>query len=162
MRVDADEFKDAMARLSSHVTIVTAVDEHGRSRGFTASAVCSLSLDPPLLLVCVARSGAAHDAFLRADRFAVNVLRDSHRDLAIRFASRAVDRFAGTGFEVAGSPAPYLPDAMSVLICRRRATHPGGDHTILVGAVEMLRTSPGEPLVYFDRKLCGLSLEPAR
>ena len=74
----------------------------------------------------------------------MNVLRDSHRDLAIRFASRAVDRFAGI-FEVAGSPAPYLPDAMSVLICRRRAAPPGWRPHILVGAVEMLRTSPGEP-----------------
>jgi len=161
MRVHPEEFKDAMARLSSHVTIVTAVDRHGRPRGFTASAVCSLSLDPPLLLVCIARSGAAHDTFMRADRFAVNVLRESHRDLAIRFASRAVDRFAGTDFIMAGAQPPYLPDALSVLSCRRRDTHPGGDHTILVGTVEMLRTSPGEPLVYFDRKLCGLDMEPA-
>lgn len=159
MRVDQQEFKDAMARLSSHVTIVTAVDEQGQPRGFTASAVCSLSLNPPLLLVSISRSGVAHDAFVRADRFAVNVLRESHRDLAQRFATKGIDRFAGTDFEVA-APAPYLPDALSVLICSRHAAYPGGDHTILVGAVEMVSTSRGEPLVFFDRKFCGLNLVP--
>jgi flavin reductase ActVB len=112
-----------------------------------------------MLLVCISRSGVAHDAFVRADRFAVNVLRGSHTDLAHRFAAAGIDRFAGTDFEV-GALAPHLPDALSVLICTRHAAYPGGDHTILVGAVEMVRTSTGDPLVYFDRKFCSLNLIP--
>jgi flavin reductase ActVB len=160
MSIDHHEFKAAMAQLSSHVTIVTAYDERRRPRGFTASAVCSLSLEPPLLLVCVSRAAMSHDVFVTADHFAVNVLRESHRELAERFATPGVDRFDTSDFEI-GRAAPQLADALSVVTCSRHAVHPGGDHTILVGQVESATRSTGGPLMYFDRKFCGLSLSAA-
>jgi flavin reductase ActVB len=160
MSVDHHEFKDAMSRLSAHVTIVTAYGADRRPRGFTASAVCSLSLRPPLVLVCISRASSSHDVFVYTEHFAVNVLRESHRDLAQRFATSGVDRFDGTDFE-SGSHAPYLPDGLSVLNCVQRAAHPGGDHTIVIGEVDSVTTSLGEPLMYFDRRFCGLSLTPS-
>lgn len=160
MPVSPQEFRSVMARLSAPVTIVTAYDQEGRPRGFTASAVCSLSLDPPLVLVCIARTALCHDVFVAASSFAVNVLRDEHQELAERFTASGIDRFAGTGF-AGDSWAPHLPDALSVLTCSVHATHPGGDHTILVGQVERITASAGEPLVHFDRRFRGLSLTPA-
>jgi flavin reductase ActVB len=123
MPVSRDEFRNVLAPLSAPVTIVTADDENGRPRGFTASAVCSLSPDPPRVLVCIARTALCHDVVVRAPTFAVNVLRDSHQDLAERFTTSGVDRFAGSGFH--GDPwAPHLPDALSALTCSVHATHP--------------------------------------
>jgi flavin reductase ActVB len=149
-----------MARLSAHVSIVTAYDRAGQPRGFTASSVCSLSLDPPLVLVCIARTSASHDVFVRSQRFAVNVLRDDHEDLAMRFATAGADRFRGADF-VHDRHAPHLPDALTSLTCSLHATYPGGDHTIVVGRVERVSTSSGDPLVYFDRRFCRLALAHA-
>src|SRR4051812_4688217 len=157
MPVSSTEFREAMARLSAHVTIVTAYDSDGRPRGFTATAVSSLSMEPPLILTCISRTALCHNVLVQASSFAVNVLRDSHQDLAQRFATPGIDRFAGIGFH-RDPRAPHLPDALSVLTCSVHATHPGGDHTILVGQVEGVSTSHGDPLLYFDRKFCGLSL----
>lgn len=160
MSVRPAELREAMARLSAHVSIVTAYDKGGRPRGFTASSVCSLSLDPPLILVCVARTTPSHDVVVSADTFVVNVLRESHQDLATRFATAGADRFGGAEF-VHDPHAPHLPDALSSLTCTVHATYPGGDHTIVVGRVERVVTSTGEPLVYFDRRFHRLALAPA-
>ncbi|MEV5880372.1 flavin reductase family protein [Streptomyces sp. NPDC052101] len=159
MSVRPAEFREALARLAAHVSIVTGYDRDGRPRGFTASAVCSLSADPPLILVCIARKAPSHEVFIRSSSFAVNVLRDSHQYLAERFATAGVDRFAGADF-VTGPHAPHLPDALCTLTCSTYETHPGGDHSILVGRVEQVTTSNGEPLVYFHRRFCGLALAP--
>jgi flavin reductase ActVB len=160
MPASQPEFREAMARLSAHVSIVTGYDADGRPRGFTASSVCSVSMDPPLILVCISRTAPSHDVFVGGTRFAVNVLRDTHQEVAERFATRGSDRF-GTAEFVYDRAAPWLPDALSVLTCSVHATHPGGDHTILVGRVERVATSDGEPLVYFGRRFCGLALVPA-
>jgi flavin reductase ActVB len=149
-----------MSRLSAHVSIVTAYDRAGQPRGFTASSVCSLSLDPPLILVCIALTSPSHDVIVRADTFVVNVLRESHEDLAAKFATSGADRFGGAEF-VHDPHAPHLPDALSSLTCSVHATYPGGDHTIVVGRVERVTTSSGEPLVYFDRRFCRLALAHA-
>lgn len=160
LEVSTAEFKDAMARLSAHVTVVTGYDGHGRPHGLTASAVCSLSLNPPLMIVCLSRTAVCHDILLSAPYFAVNVLRSSQQDLAERFATSGIDRFEGADF-FADLRAPHLSGALSVLTCSVFATYPGGDHTILVGHVDSVETSSGEPLVYFDRRFCELSLAPA-
>jgi flavin reductase ActVB len=148
-----------MARLSSHVTIVTAYDAWGQPRGFTASSVCSLSLNPPLLLVCVSRKGASHGVFTGVERFAVNFLREEHADVAMQFATPDADRFSRGEF-VDGPYAPVLPEALAVMSCARYATHPGGDHTILVGHVDKAAVGAGRPLVYFERDFRCLDLWP--
>jgi flavin reductase ActVB len=158
--VDRQVCKDAMARLAATVTIVTTREPDGTPRGFTASAVCPLSLDPPMVLVCVSRSGASHSVFAGTERFAVNVLRHGHRDLAVRFATSGVDRFTGAGF-VADPHAPRLPDALAVFLCSTDTTYDGGDHTILLGRVDDVVTDVGEPLLYFERDFNRLGLVPA-
>jgi flavin reductase ActVB len=149
MPTDPSLFKDAMARVSSHVSIVTAYDRAGRPRGFTASSMCSLSLAPPLILLCVARAGSSHEIFVRAERFSVSVLAGAHENLATRFA-RGGDRFAGTGLTV-GPHGLTVPGALATLSCTRHTTYAGGDHTILVGRVDDVVVADGDPLIYFNR-----------
>ncbi|WSL13705.1 alpha/beta fold hydrolase [Streptomyces sp. NBC_01288] len=143
-------FREAMARLAAPVTVVTTVDRDGRPRAFTASAVCSLSADPPLLLVCLNRNGSAHDVFATADRFLVNVLDHQQAHLARDFAShdRAEAEAVLVPLELG---LPGLPDASARFACTRRQVLPGGDHSILIGRPERVALSDVPPLIHFHR-----------
>src|SRR5437762_8278091 len=92
--VDQAAFRDTMARFPSAVTIVTTRDPAGRPRGFTASSFCSVSLDPPLILVCLARSADSYPVFTSCDRFAVSMLAEDDADLAYRLGTQRADKFA--------------------------------------------------------------------
>lgn len=147
----ADAFRAVMASFPSGVTIVTTTDENGRWWGFTATSFCSVSLDPPLVLVCLATTAECHPVFERAQRWVVHVIHPGHTELALRFATRGAEKFGETGFvEVDGMPA--LADASAALFCSTHARHPAGDHTILVGCVEAVRHDPlREPAIYYQR-----------
>jgi flavin reductase ActVB len=152
IELDTVAFRETMSRFASGVTIVTTVDEAGVSWGFTASAFCSLSMDPPLVLVCLDKRADCHPVFLRAERFAVSILRLHHRELAVRFATKGADKFAGGLFRGFGAPPlPVVLDALGVVLCRTHARYDGGDHTILIGEVEEAVAGEGKPLVYHNR-----------
>ncbi|MFI5528206.1 flavin reductase family protein [Kitasatospora sp. NPDC051853] len=149
--VDAQTFRDAMALLAAPTTIVTTLDQDGRPWGFTASAVTSVSLDPPLLLVGVGRTSSCHRALVTAREFVVNVLGEQHQDMARRFARHGVDRFAGGGLTTLDG-LPCLPDARVVLRCRTTQVTPAGDHDLLLGTVAEARIGlPGRSLVWYQR-----------
>lgn len=156
----ADEFREAMSRFPAGVTITTTVDAAGKWWGFTASAFCSLSADPPLILVCVAKSAECHPAFMAGESFAVHFLAEPHQDLALLFARRGADKFAGGNFELSDRGLPVLRTASSILECSVHARHEGGDHTILVGQVEDAMVGPDRPVVYFRRDFHSLPLPP--
>ncbi|MGH8907647.1 MAG: flavin reductase family protein [Egibacteraceae bacterium] len=149
--VDSAAFRLAMTRFAAGVTIVTTVDERLRQWGFTANAFTSLSLDPPLVLVCLDARAECHPAFSAASGFAVNVLRPEHEPLARRFATKGIDKFASGRFEPSAAGLPVLPDALAVIECATEQRLPGGDHTILIGRVRDCRVGDGAPMVYFDR-----------
>ena len=151
MTVDRGAFRDALARWASGVAVVTTVDGGGRPWGFTASAFSALSLEPPLVLVCLDRGADCYPAFLDADGFAVNVLGTGHEGLARRFATRGEDKFRGAAFDLGPLGVPVLVDALAVIVCRTVDRLPGGDHTIFLGAVRAGWVGAGEPLVYFER-----------
>ncbi|MEU1953454.1 flavin reductase family protein [Nocardia rhamnosiphila] len=144
-------FRAAMARFPSGVTIVTTVDQQGRQRGFTASSFCSVSMDPQLVLVCLATSAECHATFEQADAWLVHIAAMEHEPVARRFATRGADKFAGDDFTPHASGLPHLADAPAVLECRAHARYPGGDHTILVGEVVSVSIGGPEPAVYYDR-----------
>lgn len=150
MLLTPELFRDAMARLAAPVTVVTTWDTDGRARAFTASAVCSLSADPPLLLVCVNRSARTHEVFTRAGRFLVNVLSHEQAGAAQDFARR--DRAAS---EATLAPLelglPGLPDASARFACTSRQVLPGGDHSILTGRLEAVTLTDAPPLIHFRR-----------
>jgi flavin reductase ActVB len=147
----AQLFRDAMASFPSGVTIVTTVDDAGRWWGFTATSFCSVSMYPPLVLVCLATGAECHPVFAAAQRWIVHVIHPEHADLAIRFATRGADKFNDAGFIADERGLPVLPRACVTLDCTVHGRHPGGDHTILLGRVENTRLGEDLPAVYFRR-----------
>jgi 3-hydroxy-9,10-secoandrosta-1,3,5(10)-triene-9,17-dione monooxygenase reductase component len=147
---EAAYLRETMGNFATGVCVVTAVGHHGPT-GLTTNAVTSLSLEPPLLLVCFDNESRTLPVVREAGRFAVNVLRAGQEELAATFASKAMpdEKFAAVTHTVAHG-VPVLDDALAWLVCELREQHPGGDHTIGVGAVtEMGHAQDGDPLVFF-------------
>ena len=158
MTVDAEAFRDALARWASGVTIVTS--SHGESiHGMTVSAFTSVSLDPPLVLVCAARSSDTHGLIARSGNFGVNVLREGQEALSNKFAVKKDEhlRFEGVPWSRGTTGAPLLDDALLALDCSVESTHDAGDHVIYVGRVEAVRHGEGEPLLYYRGSYRGLA-----
>ncbi|WP_422061527.1 alpha/beta fold hydrolase [Sphingopyxis sp.] len=150
---DARTFRDALGCFATGVTIVTAFCPDGTPVGLTANSFTSVSLDPPLLLACIA-NGAGSAPFLReAERFAVNVLQIGQQPASNRFAGKGEDRFAATPWETGEYGTPVLTGSLSSFECARDAVHDGGDHFILVGRVLKAIFEPRrDPLLYFRGK----------
>lgn len=147
-----DELKTAFSLFPSGVVIATTRDAGGKPHGFTASSFSPLSLDPPMLLVCISRAAQCHDAFMRARHFCINVLGAEHRQLAMLFATRGADKFAGGAFAAGAHGMPILADAIASFVCRVAGRLPGGDHTILTGEVESGRFGlDGSAMLYVRR-----------
>ena len=142
-------FKQALSCFPTGVTLVTTTDSDERNWGFTASAFSSLSLDPPLVLVCLSKAADCCSAFTNAQKFGVSILRREHEALARRFATKGHDKFAGEEFSKGDLGVPVLPDALAVLECTTDALVPAGDHTILIGLVQHVRVQDGHAAIYF-------------
>ena len=139
--------KRAFGAYPTGVTVVTTF-EGGAPRGFTANSFTSVSIDPPLLLVCHSNRAGSAPAFRSAKGFAVNVLAADQEDVAMRFARPGDDKFAGLDWR-AGEGGPILPGVAAWLDCAHEATHPGGDHAILVGRVLAHDDAGTDPLAYW-------------
>jgi flavin reductase (DIM6/NTAB) family NADH-FMN oxidoreductase RutF len=147
---DPRTLRDALGCFATGVTVVTCLDGDGHPIGLTANSFTALSLDPPLLLVCVAKASASAVPLTRAATFAVNVLQTCQQPASITFSTRGEDRFGQTDWSIGEHGAPVLLDSLSVFECRRNAVHDGGDHHILVGEVVKASFEPGlDPLLYF-------------
>jgi flavin reductase ActVB len=152
--LDSEEidFTRAMARVPGPVVVTTTVDESGRRWGFTASSFVSLSLTPPLVTVSLGKKASTHAAFTVADHFMVNVLAHDQSDIARRFATSGIDRFAAGDTVLLERGLPGVPEAVVRLACRMHDVVDGGDHSILVGRVlDCVTSADREALVYVDR-----------
>lgn len=149
MPVTKDEFRSAMSRFASGVTVVTMKDADSRAQGITVSAFTSLSLEPPLVLVCIDKRASLHNHLVEGAHFAVNILAEDQELISRRFASRDEDRFSGTGYREGITGAPLLEGALGHIECRVVHVYPGGDHSVIVGEVETANVTDGKPLVYF-------------
>ena len=146
---DARSFRDALGRFPTGVAFITAAPD-GEPAGLIVNSLTSVSLEPPLVSFCPARSSLTWSRMRRARRFSVNVLGRQHEQFARRASPAGADRFAGLDWELGPNGAPLLTDALASLECEIVAEHPAGDHWIVVGQVENLRTAPlDEPLVFF-------------
>ena len=147
--VRPDHFRSVMGRFATGVTVVTATTPEGPV-GMTANAVCSLSLDPVLLLVAFDNDARTLRVVRETGRFGVNVLSAGHEDLARLFASKKPERekFAGVPHTVHDG-IPVIEGALAWVGCRLERLIPGGDHTIGIGAVEAAEAGHGEPLLWF-------------
>jgi len=150
---DARTFRDALGCFATGVTIVTAFCPDGTPIGLTANSFTSVSLDPPLLLACIATSAGSAPFLREAERFAVNVLQIGQQPASNRFAGKGEDRFAATPWETGEYGTPVLTGSLSSFECARHAVHDGGDHFILVGHVLRAIFEPRrDPLLYFRGK----------
>lgn len=149
--IGSQDFKQAMARLAGAVSVITTYDEQCQPWGFTASAFCSLSLEPPLVLFCLSEDADCYQAFIHARFFALNLLSEQQRDLAQHFAQKGRAKYQETTFVPGRLNLPLLPGALVVLECSRLNAYPGGDHSIFTGLVEYSETPdihPARPLLY--------------
>jgi flavin reductase ActVB len=147
--VSSDEFRAVLGRFPSGVTVVTTRDDAGSDQGMTVSAFCSVSLEPPLILICIEKTASVHATLTTAAGFVVNVLSATQEQLARRFSIVDIDRFDGVGFSRSAEGYAILDDVLSVIECRRYAQHDAGDHTIIIGEVDASRVEPGAPLLYY-------------
>jgi flavin reductase (DIM6/NTAB) family NADH-FMN oxidoreductase RutF/pimeloyl-ACP methyl ester carboxylesterase len=150
---DARTFRDALGCFATGVTVVTAICPDGTPIGLTANSFTSVSLDPPLLLVCIANNAGSAPYLRDAERFAVNVLQIGQQPTSNRFAGKGEDRFGVTPWEIGEYGTPVLTGSLSSFECSRDAVHDGGDHFILVGRVLKAIFEPRrDPLLYFRGK----------
>lgn len=150
---DARTLRDAMGCFATGITIVTALATDGTPVGLTANSFTSVSLDPPLLLVCIANTAGTAPVLRGATDFGVNVLQISQQQASNRFAGKGEDRFAATPWGPGESGVPLLDGSLVSFECRTHAVHEGGDHFILVGEVTRAQFEPRrDPLLYFRGK----------
>ncbi len=147
----SDQLRTVAGRFATGVTVVSARTPDGVPCGLTVNSFTSVSLDPPLVLVCIADTARSHDQILEAGAFAVNVLRADGRPMAERFWKLDPERrFEGIECTSAETGAPILPDTIGRLDCRIEARHQSGDHSILIGRVVAAEAAGGEPLLFWS------------
>jgi flavin reductase (DIM6/NTAB) family NADH-FMN oxidoreductase RutF len=149
LSVSSDEFRSILGRFPSGVTVVTTTAADGSDQGMTVSAFCSLSLEPPLVLVCIEKTASVYNALTSSAAFIVNILSEKQEQIARRFSIVDIDRFEGVGFSRSRNGIVVLDDVLGVIECNRFSLHDGGDHTIIVGEVEAGRAETGAPLLYY-------------
>ena len=160
MAMDRDLFRDVLARFASGVVVVTTAGPDGY-HGVTVSSFCSVSLDPPLVLVCIDREIQSHDLVAGAPVWGVNVLARAQSFLAEQFSGRtplADPNFSRVPHHRGTLGVPLLGGCVAWIECRRWSSYPGGDHTIFVGQVAAVASGEADdPLVYFDRGFTELA-----
>jgi flavin reductase (DIM6/NTAB) family NADH-FMN oxidoreductase RutF len=147
--MDPFQFRQLLGRFATGVTILTVAMPEGRPLGMTANSLASVSLQPPLISVCVDREAEMHDVILQAREFVVNVLASPQEALARRFSDKHEDRFDGIGYHLSPEGLILLDGVLAHVVCERHATYPAGDHTIVVGRVIGGATSDGHPLLFY-------------
>jgi flavin reductase ActVB len=157
MSESKEAFRDALARFASGVVVAAAHTPEGPI-GFTATAFSSLSLEPPLVLLCVAKKASVYPPILEVERVGISVLHSDQRWIAEQFARHGVERFRGVPLR-ADAEVPLIEGALAQLDCSRHGLHDAGDHTILTARVLEARTAVGRPLVHYARAFGGFSGE---
>jgi flavin reductase (DIM6/NTAB) family NADH-FMN oxidoreductase RutF len=149
MPVSGDEFRSALSRFASGVTVVSTKDATGTLHGITVSSFCSVSLQPPMVLICIEKMTTSHHAFEESGVFVVNVLSESQAWLSEKFADPLRDKFEGIHYREGLEGVPVLNESLASLECRITFSYHGGDHSIFVGQVERVTVADGAPLLYF-------------
>ena len=148
--VDPAQFRQLLGRFATGVTVITTRTPRGEAIGMTASSVASVSLEPPLLLVCVDRQHDMHPALEAGSRFVLNILAADQEWLSRRFADNTVeDRFDGVGYQESEDGVPLLEGTVAAIECTKQAAIPAGDHTVFIGVVTGGTVTDRRPLLYY-------------
>ncbi len=149
MTIDHDAFRAVLGRFSTGVTVVTTMGPAGNDQGMTVSAFSSLSLEPPLVLICIDHSASMYPSLLDATHFVVNILSEGQEALARRFSGVDPNRFDGIGYSRGQTGLALLDDVLGSIECRVTARQEAGDHDVFFGEVEFASASDGKPLLYY-------------
>ena len=156
--LDVAEFRRALGAFVTGVTVVTTIQPDGSPRGFTANSFTSVSLDPPLILVCIAKTAASHAVFSTTDHFAVSVLAEDQKSVSGVFASKSADKFAQVEWHARSTGAPLMSGAAASFDCRTHEVVDAGDHIILIGRVVDFTHTTSSPLGYCRGAYVNFSL----
>ena len=148
MGIDPDEFRRSLGQFASGVPVVTTRDKDGQPHGLTASSFCSVSLDPPLVLVCIDRRSETHDGFEASHVFGISVLREDQEHFSQRFSQSGREKFAARDLHLGEVGVALVPGALAHIECRVVSATQAGDHTIYVGEVVRLAVAAGQPLLF--------------
>ncbi len=157
--IDPKVFRAAAGNFVTGVTIATTMGTDGQPRGVTVNSFTTVSLDPPLVLVCVGRSSRSFAAFDGAEAFAINVLASDQRQLSATFASKAEDKFADANWEKGRSGSPVFPDSLASFECVLHEKVDAGDHIVLIGRVIDIHRASGTPLGYFSGNYIDFAMQ---
>ena len=148
--VSEEKFKSALSRFASGITIITTADNSGTPVGLTVTAFSSLSLHPPMVLVCIDKSANSYPSMTLKSHFVVNILAEDQEQLSLVFASRSLqDRFSNIRFRLNAHNVPVLDGCLAYLECQVENSYEGGDHTIFVASVVNASNQEGNPLLYY-------------
>lgn len=146
---DTSRFRQVLGHFCTGIVVVTASDENGPV-GLTCQSFCSVSLDPPLVLFCPARSSTSWPRIKAVGHFCANILAEDQEDVSRVFATRGADKFAGVGWKTGTSGAPMLNGVLAHVDCTLEEAHDGGDHDIAIGrVVDLAMDHEGRPLLFF-------------
>ena len=157
--IDSRELRRAFGQFGTGVTIVTTREPDGTPRGFTANSFSSVSLDPPLVLVCIAKSAASAGIFSNAPCFAVNVLAEDQKEASNVFATQRPDKFERVDWQESSNGIPLITGTLASFECSRFSIVEAGDHVILIGQVEAFSVREGRPLLYYRGAYLTLGFE---
>ncbi|MDQ2890631.1 MAG: flavin reductase family protein [Gemmatimonadota bacterium] len=149
MSLDPDAFRAVMGRFATGVNVVTCTDAEGAARGMTVSAFASVSLEPPLIAICIDRTASMHDTLFEGEYFAVNILASTQEAIARRFASTGAQQFEGIGFSSGENGVPLLNDVLAYVECKRCTSTAAGDHAVIIGETLNASLRDARPLLYY-------------
>ena len=153
--MDIPEYRKTLGCFMTGVTVVSTLDDEGAPWGLTANSFTSVSLEPPIILVCLAKAGRAYPTFVASDIFAVNFLAAHQQNIATHFAGQSEDRFANADWTRREAGAPLLAETAAWLDCAVHKRIDAGSHEILMGEVMQFGQNPHEPLGYCDGRFIG-------
>ncbi|MEM6678206.1 MAG: flavin reductase family protein [Pseudomonadota bacterium] len=153
---DKAQLRQALGAYATGVTIVTTADAAGGPVGFTANSFTSVSLEPPILLVCLAHTAASYDLFCKSDTFAVNVLTAEQQDIAKVFATRGAEKFGDVAWEPGARGAPLISGSLARFDCATHERVTAGDHDIFLGRVLAYSRDDGPALIYHSGSFARL------
>jgi len=152
MAIDPRELRNVMGNFATGVTIITTKDTTGKPFGLTANAFSSLSLDPPLLLICVDKKVDCYACFEESKVFGVNFLSEGQDQLSTRFATKGIEKFEGVSYKLGELGVALLDGALVHIECKLASAYEGGDHTIYVGEIQRAEVLGDHPLLFFRGK----------
>ncbi|MGI9261619.1 MAG: flavin reductase family protein [Woeseiaceae bacterium] len=153
--IDPDEFRRALGRFATGLTVVTTLDGNGEKVGITVSSFNSVSLVPPLILWSVGVDSLSYDVFTAANYFAVHILAKNQEDLSDRFALSGENKFDGFDCREGLHGVPILPEFLACFECSTEHIYPGGDHKIVVGRVHAFEARDADPLIIYRSHFHG-------